>query len=366
MLSVEEIEEGKRDYWDKKVAEFKSIHPLNAFGWGKVRAVDGWEPTYLMAKAGDVVVGAIMLLTKRILLTNLSIMYAPRGPLLDDPFDKKTLDALLRGIRVKAKEKHAIFLRVDPNIMEETILGTGGDPFLEQGFIHLEQRWTFWNTPRDVYRIDLTKVRTEDELFETLDRQARKAVRKSRKQGVDILHGQTLSDLAIFYKFFREFTVEKGFMSRSYAYQRSLWEEYVTRGNGSLFIAVYQSQIVGGLICLIFGKKCLAMHMGTPYQYQHLRPNDAYVWEAIRYAKEKGCKWFSFRGVGSSPTEKKFKKKFGPEVVSLVGYYDLPFYAFLYRLFYLVEFEILPRVWPVLMSIRKKLSDVINWLRSHT
>jgi lipid II:glycine glycyltransferase (peptidoglycan interpeptide bridge formation enzyme) len=135
------------------------------------------------------------------------------------------------------------------------------------------------------------------------------------------------------------------------------------RGNGKLFIAVYENQIVGGLICLIFGKKCLAMHMGTPYQYQHLRSNDAYIWESIKWAKKKGCKWFSFRGVGSSSTEKRFKKKFGPEVVSLAGYYDLVFYPLLYRLFYTIEFEILPRIWHILMSFRKGYSKLTNWLR---
>jgi len=363
MHSVIEIHERERDYWDNEISEFESVHPLNAFGWGKVRAIDGWKATYLMAKKGDSVAGAVMILTKPIPLTGLSIMYAPRGLLLN-PSDKETLKALLNSIRIKAKEKHAVFLRIDPNITEETIL-KNGDSFVEQGFISLKHRWTYWNTPRDVYRIDLTKVSTEDELFETLDRQARKAVRKSRKQGVTVRHATSLDELDIFYKLFKEFTVEKSFMSRGYAYQKSLWKEYIMRGNGKLFVAVYENQIVGGLICIIFGKKCLAMHMGTPYIYQNLRSNDAYVWEGIRWAKEKGCVWFSFRGEGSSSNEKRFKKKFGPEVVSLIGYYDLPFYPFLYRLFYLAEFEVLPRVLPVLMRIRKKLSDLINWLHSH-
>jgi lipid II:glycine glycyltransferase (peptidoglycan interpeptide bridge formation enzyme) len=335
---VKEIFDPERDYWDTEIKKFECVHPLDAYGWGKVRAIDGWTSTYLMARKGDLLTGAVMILTKPIPFTGFSTMYAPRGPLFN-PSDKETLKALLKSLRIKAKEKHAVFLRIDPNISEETIL-KNGDSFVEHGFIHLKHRWTFWNTPRDVYRIDLTKVHTENELFKTLDRQARKAVRKSRKQGVTVRHATSLNELDIFYKFFKEFTVEKGFMSRSYAYQKSLWKEYVMRGNGKLFVAVYKNQIVGGLICLIFGKKCLAMHMGTPYKYQHLRSNDAYVWEAIKWAKEKGCIWFSFRGVGTTPTQEKFKRKFGPKVVSLAGYYDFVFYPFLYRLFYNIFFMI--------------------------
>jgi len=314
-----------------------------------------------MAKKGDSITGAIMLLTKRIPLTGLSIIYAPRGPVfsLDD---KETLKALLNRVRIEAKKSRAIFLRIDPNITEETMLKSD-DPFVEQGFVHLKHRWTFWNTPRDVYRIDLAKRYTADEIFKSIKPKARNQVRRAWKLGVITRSAESLSELDSFYKMFKKFTIEKGFMCRSYAYQKSLWDEYIMRGNGKLFVAVYKNQIVGGLICLFFGKKCLDMHMGTPYKYQRLRTSNAYVWEAIKWAKENGCQWFSFRGVGTTPTQERFKKKFGPEIVSLVGYYDLARYPGLYRLFYFCEFEILPRMWSTLMKARHRLKYMAKVLK---
>ena len=82
---------------------------------------------------------------------------------------------------------------------------------------------------------------------------------------------ESVEELRTFYDIFKEFSVAKGFMSRGLAYQESLWKEFVSRGNGRLFLAVYEDRIIGGLICLMFGKKCLAMHMGTPYVYQKLQ-----------------------------------------------------------------------------------------------
>ena len=361
MISVIEINESDRNYWDREIAKFENVHPLNAFGWGKVRSIDGWSPTYLMAKKGDSITGAVMLLTKRIPLIGLSIMYAPRGPVYD-LHDNETLKTLLNRIRMEARKSHAIFLRIDPNISEEAMLNTR-DPFLQEGFVHLAHRWSFWNAPRDVFRIDLTKAGTEDQLFKTLDRQARKAVRKSRKQGVTVRHATSMEEFNIFFRIFKEFSTQRGFMSRDYAYQKSLWGEFITRGNGRLFLAIYQGQIVGGLLCLIFGQKCLAMHMGTPNEYQHLRTNDAYVWEAIRSVKENNCRWFSFRGVGSSASESRFKRKFGPEAVYLVGYYDLAFYPLLHHLFCTFEFKIVPRVMTMLMYLRKKYKDLSELLK---
>jgi len=352
MVSVTQIDEARRDFWDAEIAKFENAHPLNAYGWGKVRAIDGWAPTYLMAKRENKITGAVMLLTKTIPLLGLSIMYAPRGPVFELS-DTETLRTLLSRIRKEAIRHNAIFLRIDPSIRESD-LAKHSDVFAEEGFIHLTHRWTFWNTPRDVYRIDLTKSPNAKELFNTLDRQARKAVRKAEKQGILIRKAISLIELNVFYDIFKQFSVDKGFMSRKYEYQKCLWDEFISRGNGELFLAIYQQHIIGGLLILSFGRKCLAMHMGTPNRFSHLRTNDACVWEAIKWAKERNCQWFSFRGVGATPTQERFKRKFGPEVVSLVGYYDLPFCPWIYRFFSFGEFQVLPRIWPVLMSIRRK------------
>jgi len=88
------------------------------------------------------------------------------------------------------KTKASYFLRIDPNIPENMFL-SDSDPFVKEGFVHLEHRWTFWNSPRDVYRIDLTKVKSEEEFFNRLDRDTRRCVRKASKEGVTIRPAQS-------------------------------------------------------------------------------------------------------------------------------------------------------------------------------
>lgn len=361
MVSVIEVDENQREYWDKEISTFNQVHPLNAFGWGKVREIDGWKPKYLIAKREDVVSGAVMLLTKPIPLTGLSIMYAPRGPVLNIR-DRETLDALLDRIRIEAKKWHAIFLRIDPNITEKAIRINGKDPFLDGGFTRLDHRWSFWNAPSDVSRIDLTRFSTESDLFQSIKQKGRTSIRKAWKQGVVVKAATEEKELRKFYSIFREFTVEKGFMARGYEYQRALWDEFITRGYGKLFLAFHNGEIIGGAIRLLFGSKCLAMHRAVPYAYHHLRVNDALTWEGIRWAKEKGCKWFSFRAMGNTTAQEKFKEKFGPEKVFLAGYYDLPFHAKLYRLIYTVEYGILPKIWNMLMKFRKLYTNASSFL----
>ena len=154
-------------------------------------------------------------------------------------------------------------------------------------------------------------------------------------------------------------------MTRAYAYQEKLWDTYLQQGMGRLLVAKHQGKIAGGSIDLAFAGKCVHMHVGATNRYRDLHINDALVWEGIRWAKESGCSWFSFRGVGSSPSQETFKRKFNPTLVSLVGYFDLPFMPLLYRLFYWAEFTLLPFSWPLIIWTRKLADCLMKVLSKH-
>ncbi len=353
MLYIRRIDDARKYYWDQEVQKFEMAHPLNAFGWGAVRSVDKWNPIYVVAEKEGLVSGMMMVLVKKIPYTPYSIMYSPKGPVWNFE-DRETLEGLVSEAKRIGLEHNAIFLRIDPNIKEDAIT-KGQDPFEELGFIHLEQRWTFWNSPRDVYRIDLTKVDNADALFNAMDRDTRRCIRKAAKEGVSIEPATGKAQLERFYEIFSEHSMARGFMIRGYDYQSKLWDEYVEKGNGRLFLAMYKGEMIGGLISIQFARKHLAMHMGTPYRYQKLQSNYAYLWESIKWAKETGCVWYSFRGVGTTPSQEYFKSKFLPEVVRLVGYYDLPLKPSLYKMFNFSEFTVLPKAWPYLIAMRGKL-----------
>ena len=156
-------------------------------------------------------------------------------------------------------------------------------------------------------------------------------------------------------KFSTVFRPRKGSCAGSTDTRKLSGHNFIAKGNGRLFLAIYQEKIIGGLICLIFGQKCLAMHMGALYQYQKLQTYYAYVWESIRWAKEMNCSWYSFRGVGTTPTQESFKRKFQPQAVALAGYYDLPLNPLLYRMSYWCEFDVLPRIWRKLMNCQENI-----------
>ncbi len=351
MTIVREISERERDYWNREIQRFEVVHPLNAFEWGMVRKADNWTPVYLVAERNGDFCGGMMILKKKLPFTPFTILYGQKAPVWDYHDNETLIELVAAAVQLGRKEK-AIFLRIDPNI-PEVFIEDWVDKFLSLGFRHLRQRWTFWNSPRDVYRINLTKFESPEQYFNLLDRDTRRCIRKATKEGVTVEVATNEDQLREFYRIFRDFSMGKGFMSRGYEYQKRLWDSYITRDMGRLFLAKYEGKIIGGLICIMFGKKCLAMHMGTPYQYHKLQTYYAYLWESIKWAKGRGCSWYSFRGVGTTSSQEFFKSKFLPEVVSLMGYYDYPGLKVLYPIFYWGEFQALPRAWPFLVGLRK-------------
>ncbi len=360
MTIVRELNGAESEYWNTEIKRFESADPLNAFEWGMVRSVDGWMPIYLCAERGGKFCGAMMILKKRLPFTPLAILYAQEMPVWNYD-DDDTLAALIKAAIGIGKRERAIFLRINPSIAEGSI-DAQNDKFVTLGFIHLQQRWSFWNSPRDVARIDLTAINTPQEYFDVLPKETRAHVRNARRRGVTIEVATTKTELKQFYGMFRQFSIERNFMVRDYVYQERLWDTYVRQGMGRLLVAKYQGKVVGGCIDLLFAGKCLGMHGGSLGDYRSLGIDDACNVEAIMWAKGKGCSWYSFRGLGSRPTQEAYKRKFMTQVVSLVGYYDLPFKPMLYRLFYWAEFTLLPASWPVIIRIRKLASWAMNGL----
>lgn len=358
-MEIIKVEEKDREYWDQEIAKFENVHPLNAYGWGLVRHADEWKPIYIIVKDDNSVRCMIMILVKKIPFTGLSIMYAPKGPVWNT-LDGAAVTFLMDKVKEEGRKTKSIFIRIDPNI-HENLFDEENDIFVQQGFFHLENRWTFWNSPRDVYRIDLKNFLNEEKVFESINRDARRCVRKAKKEGLTIRRASNIDDLVKFYTIFNRFSVEKGFMCRKFDYQKNLWNEFIEKGNGQLFLGIYNEEIVGGIICLIFGKKCIAMHMCSQKKFNKLQAYYAYIWESIRYAKNSDCRWFSFRGVGTTPSQENFKRKFNPHSVALCGYYDYAFLPFLYKIFALCEFQILPRFFKIIMSIRKLQFNIVNY-----
>jgi lipid II:glycine glycyltransferase (peptidoglycan interpeptide bridge formation enzyme) len=206
--------------WNSLISKLPNPHFLQTYEWGQVKAKYGWNPLYavwdangkwkvesdlnLLSTFHSPVAAALFL--KRQILRNgfaerLSVLYSPKGPLLDwtnESLRKRVLDDL----QSFAKKQGAIFLKVDPDVVlgtgvpqgEEDVIDNGGQAVMSElkrrGWEYASDQIQFKNT----VLIDLHP--TEEEMLARMKQKTRYNVRLAEKKGIALRVG-TLRDLVM-------------------------------------------------------------------------------------------------------------------------------------------------------------------------
>ncbi|MDK2821162.1 MAG: hypothetical protein PWP31_1127 [Clostridia bacterium] len=321
--------------FDAFIASHPKGHFLQSYGWGEVKATTGWKPFRLVLEDRNRIIAAVSLLKRQIPYIGKSILYAPRGPVVD--FHNPSLfDEVLAAIERVARKQGAILLKIDPDIPETDIkvkklleekgfrLSTGGE-----GFDGVQ--------PRHVFRLDITP--SEEELLANMASKTRYNIRLAKRRGVEIKEDCNIEDLKIFYEILKETTIRDRFLVRSYSYFETMWREMVERGYAKLFLAYYKGQAIAGTLAFIMGDKAWYLYGASSNKHRNVMPNYLIQWSMIKWAKENGCTIYDFRGVPGDLNEDnplyglyRFKKGFNGEFTEFVGEYDLVYSNFYYWL----------------------------------
>jgi len=340
-MEIIELTSADRERWNTFVARNAYGDVLQAWEWGEVKSAGGdWSALCLAVSDGAEIRGGSLLLKRKIPLVG-CFYYAPRGPLMADWDDTRALEVLVDGIRRHAKADGAAFIKIDPAISSDNeaacksleslgfVLPPGVDP---QGFGGTQ--------PRCVMVLDIGG-KTEDELLAQCKAQCRRNIRKSQKFGVEVVSEITREHIEPFYNLLAITAKRDGFTVRPRSYYEVLWDNLVANGLGKLFLTRYEGHYLSGALCFAIGDKCWYVYGASSNEYRDVMPNYAMQWAMIRWAQERGCVIYDFRGVSprrrqegedAESLEKedhlqglnRFKEGFGARYVEYIGERDLP------------------------------------------
>ncbi|MHB1125857.1 MAG: lipid II:glycine glycyltransferase FemX [Bacillota bacterium] len=318
----------EQEAYDSFVARSPKGHILQSYPWGEVKARTGWIPLRLVVKEDDSIIAAISILKRAIPGVGKSILYAPRGPVLD--IQRHDLyDFLLGSVKDLARDQGGIMLKIDPDI---PAANKEFNAYLaSRKFQPADKGDGFEGTqPRYVFRLDITPPL--EQLLADLHPKTRYNLRLAERKGVTVREEVTMDDLPVFYRILQETAERDRFLIRSYAYFEVLWKELVTRGYAKLFMADFQGEPIAGTLAFILGDKAWYIYGASSNRHRNLMPNYLLQWTMIRWAKENSCAMYDFRGVPGELTEDnplyglyRFKKGFNGEYVQFIGEYDLVF-----------------------------------------
>lgn len=377
--------------WNSLISKLSDPHFLQTYEWGQVKAKYGWQPIYLawdeegklkeeekFSSLSFRPTAAALVLKRTISMggmsARLSILYTPKGPLLD--WSNQSLrNRVLNDLQAFAKKQGAIFLKMDPDL----VLGTGipsseyeeidnngqsiTSELKRRGWGYAADQIQFKNT----VLIDLSP--SEEELLARMKQKTRYNIRLAEKKGVALRIG-TESDFDMLYRMYAETSVRDGFVIRDEGYYQTVWKAFTANHSSSInnyreaspwdqlptaepLIAEVDNEPVAAIFVFYFAGRAYYVYGMSRNAHREKMPAYLLQWEAMKRAKAKGCTVYDLWGAPDEFNESdsmwgvyRFKEGLGGRVVRTLGAWDFAPNPLWYKLYS----EIIPRVLDVMRS----------------
>ena len=341
-MNVNCISADRRNDWNTFVAQEPSFVLFQSWEWGEFKEKLGWKVFRIAVEERGQIVAGAQLLIRPLPSRLFSMAYIPRGP-IGNWLEKETASLLFIELHRIAKLHRTIFLKIEPPISNNLV----NDQILRQ---HGFQRSNYTNQPRATIVLDLKP--DIDDIMEQMRDSTRRKIHSALRNGVTIRLGRS-EHIPAFHQLIRMTGRREKFSTRSQTYYEQEWQTFAKNDQVALLMAYYQEQLLATHVAYYFGDHAAYFHGTSSYnEYTKFRPNDLLVWEAIKWAKAKGCRTYDLWGIpneigevifeGKAPPVPdrtdglwgvyQFKRGFSKNVVSYVGTYDYVYMPQLYAL----------------------------------
>ena len=343
-----------RKEWNEIVQSFPETQLLQHWEWGEVKEKFGWKASQHVWRENGVVIGAALVLERQIripIFGFMKMLYVPKGPLMLDWGDVRARKIVLEGLRKIAETRNAFLLKIEP----EVVLGYGeGNEITEcGGEVENELRKEGWIFSKEQIQFRNTVVldirSDEDTILAGMKQKTRYNVRLAARKGVRVRVG-TEKEFESIFSIYAETAIRDGFAIREKNYYLSVWEIFHKAGMLSPMIAEFEGELVAVLMLFHSGDKAWYIYGMSSGKNRNKMPTYLLQWEAIRKAKEKGCRIYDLWGAPVKFGEMdplwgvyRIKKGLGGDVQRSIGSYDLALKPFQYWLY--------SRVWPRVMGL---------------
>lgn len=157
--------------------------------------------------------------------------------------------------------------------------------------------------------------RDPDCIWEGLHGAARRAIKKARRQGVEVHIARDKDGLRAFFELHARVRKYKyHLLAQPYRFFEQIWEQFLAPGKGALMLATFEDQVIGGVLFLEWQNTLYYKFNASNPDFISVRPNDLVVWEGIQHGRARGLDFFDF-GLSDWDQEGllQYKRKFATE-----------------------------------------------------
>jgi lipid II:glycine glycyltransferase (peptidoglycan interpeptide bridge formation enzyme) len=142
---------------------------------------------------------------------------------------------------------------------------------------------------------------SEEEILARMKQKTRYNIRLATRKGVTV---RPWNDLDGFHRMMQVTGARDGFGVHSPDYYRRAWEIFHPAGMAELLLAEYQGQPLAALMVFGRGKRAWYLYGASTNEERNRMPTYLLQWEAMRWAKTRGCETYDLWGVPDAPPER--------------------------------------------------------------
>jgi peptidoglycan pentaglycine glycine transferase (the first glycine) len=270
--------------WDSFLAETPGGHHVQTSLWAQVKATVGVQAVRVLATNDGELIGG-----GQVLMSNLPIIgvvgYVARGPvtIADEPLLSRML---LEQLRAAAKDRGVRHLTIQPPTNRLEMTATLED----EGFRSTSQTMA---PPASVV-VDLSP--SIDDVMSNMRRKTRYNIRLADRRGVTVRSGGE-SDLDTYCRMVEATAQRQGFRPFPPEYYATMWRVLNPRGYLRLTIAEFEGETIAAQFTVPFGDTVINKLGVWPGRHGDSHPNEALHWDAMKWSKEHGYRFYDFEGI---------------------------------------------------------------------
>lgn len=330
--------------WRETLALLPDAHALQSWTWGQFKSRWGWSATAMrlsIPREENGTKAAALLLKRSLPWLPFSMIYVPRGPVLDYA-DGALRRIVLAELEWLARKERAMFVKIDPEVVQSWGISPERPSVIGSKFMRdLRQRNWRYSPEQIQFRntMELSLRQTEEELLAGMKQKTRYNIRLAGRKGIMIRHGDQ-HDFPMIAGIYQQTAQRDGFAVRSVDYYLDIWRSFYLDGMAQPLIAEYQGEAIAAVVVIMSGDRAIYMYGASTNKERNRMPNHLLQWEAIRWAKSQGAMVYDFWGAPDEFAENdrlwgvwRFKAGFQGEVVRHIGAWDFPVKPIWYRLY---------------------------------
>ncbi len=305
--------------WDELVAANPDGGQiLQTRAWGEFKRAHRWAPRYLLSEDGPQV--AVLVLRHNVPGLG-ELGYVPKGPGIAS---LEQLGPVLEGLRRNAGSAFA--MKLEPEIEESDAAASAlRDLGLEKSRHDVQ-------ISRATIIVDLRP--DEDTLLASFKPKSRYNIRLAQRHGVNVaavpLDGSSIDTM---YALMASTRDRAGFTLRTKAYFSSYWRLHAAAGQGQLFFASLEGEVLAGVFATFLGHRAWYKDGGSTKEHAAVMAPHLLQWEVMRWLRARGVDAYDLVAVPPAAqlhTQHplyglyRFKSGFSDHITEYVGTWDLP------------------------------------------